>query len=153
MNTVLNFTNQEHRSLPLSLRLVRFMLGVLLVIALTTELSLSGFWQLLLSTLAIYAFITGIFGRDPLFLMLRVSIRRLPDHALNVAAQVECFAIGLICIVAGIAHHNTDSLVMALLPFFGIYPILLCAVKHDLLGYLLQTYRKDLTNDRTKKLE
>jgi hypothetical protein len=153
MNTVLNATDQYHSSLPLSLRLVRFLLGVLLVIALATELSLSGFWQLLLSAVAIYAFITGVFGRDPLFMMLRVTIRRLPDHALNVAAQVECFAIGLICIVAGIAHHNTDSLVMALLPFFGIYPVLLCAVKHDLLGYLLQSYRRDLTSDRTKKLD
>lgn len=146
MNTMLNVTDPRHSpsSLPLSLRMVRLILSILFVIAIATELSLSNFWMLVLSGLALYTFITAIFGWDPLFLLLRLSIRQLPDQALSVAAQVECFAIGLICIVAGIVNRNMDSLVMALLPFFGIYPILLCAVKHDLLNYLLQTYRRDL---------
>ncbi|WP_455365188.1 hypothetical protein [Kaarinaea lacus] len=144
MNAVLNSTSESHNSLPLSLRMVRLVLSFLLVIALVTEPSLSSIWQLSLIVLAIYALITGLFGRDPLYVLLQVSFRRLPDHALDVVAQVECFAIGLMCIVAGIVHHNANSLVMALLPFFGIYPVLLCALKHDLLGYLLQSYRRDL---------
>ena len=141
VNTVLNTTH--HNSLPISLRIMRLMLSILLVIAVVTELSLSAFWQLLLSALALYTFITGVFGRDPLFTLLRLTNLQLPDYSLGVAAQVECLSIGLICIVAGIVNHNADSLVLPLLPFFGIYPIVLCAVKHDLLGYLLQSYRND----------
>ena len=147
MNTVLKSTGGN--SLPISLRMMRLLLSALLVIIIATEWSLSSFWQLVLSALAIYTFVTGVFGRDPLFAVLRLSIRQLPDHALGVVAQLECLAIGLICIVAGIMHHNVDSLILPLLPFFGIYPILLCAVKHDLLGYLLQSYRNDMRARKT----
>ena len=79
-----------------------------------------------------------------MFAVLKLSIRQLPDHALGVVAQLECLSIGLICIAVGVMNHNADSLLLLLLPFLGIYPILLCGVKHDLLGYLLQSYRKDI---------
>lgn len=147
MDTLLGVSPRNHRLLPLSLRMVRTMLSLLLVIAITTELTLSVFWEWVLSALAIYTFVTGIFGRDPLFRLLQFSSSRLPERALDVVSQVECFLIGAICIAAGIVHHNTDSLVIALLPFFGIYPILLCAVKYDLLDHILQTYRRDLRKD------
>jgi len=143
MNTVIDAVHQKHGSLPLSLRLVRLTIGILLIIAITTELSLPVYWQFILSVLAFYTFITAVFGRDPLFSVLRLSLREPSDHALSVAEQVECFAIGLICIIAGVVNRNMDSLVMVLLPFLGIYPILLCAVKHDLLKYLLQSYRNN----------
>ena len=141
VNTVLNLPRQN--SLSLSLRLIRLVLSALLIVVVATEITLSSTWQLVLSALAIYAFVTGMFGRDPVFALLRLTNCQLPDHALGVVAQLECLSIGLICIVAGIMHHNADSLILPLLPFFGIYPILLCAVKHDLLGYLLQSYRND----------
>ena len=147
VNTVLNSTTEN--SLPISLRLMRLILSALLVIAVATELSLSGFWQLMLTALAIYTFVTGVFGRDPLFIVLRLTNLQLPDHTLGVVAQLECLSIGLICIVAGIMNRNADSLILPLLPFFGIYPILLCAVKHDLLGYLLQSYRNDMRAKKT----
>jgi len=143
MNTVIDTVHRKHGSLPLSLRLVRLTIGILLIIAVTTELSLPAYWQFILSVLAFYTFITAMFGRDPLFSVLRLSLREPSDHALTVAEQVECFAFGLICIIAGVVNRNMDSLVMALLPFLGIYPILLCAVKHDLLKYLLQSYRNN----------
>lgn len=143
VNTVIDTVHQKPGSLPLSLRLVRLTIGMLLIVAIATELLLPVYWQFILSVLAFYTFITAVFGRDPLFSVLRLSLREPSDHALSVAAQVECFAIGLICIVAGIMNRNMNSLVMTLLPFLGIYPILLCAVKHDLLSYLLQSYRKN----------
>jgi len=140
VNTTLLYTDGNF--LPISLRLARLMIGVLLVVAITLELSLSNFWIILVSTVAIYSFVTGLFGRDPLFAVLKLSIRQLPDHTLGVVAQIECLSIGLICIAVGIVNYRADSLVLAFLPFLGIYPILLCGVKHDLLGYLLQSYRK-----------
>ena len=131
----------DYTSLPLSLRVIRLIISILLAVAVVTELSLSTFWQLTLSGLAVYTLITGLFGRDPLFAVLRLSIGPLRDHALTIVAQVECFAIGFVCIVAGVVNHNADSLIMPLLPFVGIYPMLLCAVKHDLLSYLLQFFK------------
>ena len=147
MNAMLNSTGPN--LMPLSLRIARLMLSTLLVIAIATELSLSSFWKLMLSTLALYTFATGVFGRDPLFDVLRLSIRQLPNHALGIVAQLECLTIGSICFVAGIINHNADSLVLPLLPFFGVYPILLWVVKYDLLGYLLQSYRTDMHRKKT----
>ena len=147
MNAVINSTAPN--SLPVSLRMLRLMLSALLLIAVATEWSLSGFWLLVLSALALYTFVTGVFGRDPLFAVLRMSSHQLPDHTLGVVAQLECLAIGMICIIAGILNRNADSLILTLLPFLGIYPILLCAVKHDLLGYLLQSYRSEARSNKT----
>lgn len=140
--TVPNSTNQN--SLSISLRLSRIMLSALLVIAVSTETTLSGFWQLALSVLAIYTFVTGVFGRDPVFALLGYTNRQMPDHSLDVVAQVECLSIGLICFITGIAHHYTGSLIFLVLPFLGIYPIVLCIVRHDLLGYLFQSYRDEV---------
>ncbi|WP_455203025.1 hypothetical protein [Kaarinaea lacus] len=128
--------------LPLSVRMLRLMISVLFVTAITLQTSLSEFWKLALAALAVYTFVTGVFGWDPLFAVLRLSIRQLPDHALGAVSQFECLAIGLFCIAAGIMNRNEDSLIFLLLPFLGIYPILLCAVKYDLLSFLLQTYRE-----------
>ena len=146
MNTVLISNNQN--SLSISVRLVRLMVSVLSVIAVLTEVTLSGFWQSVLSLLAVYTFVTGVFGRDPLFALLRHTNREMPNYALNVVAQVECLTIGLICFMVGIMNSHAGSLIFILLPFLGIYPIVLCIVKHDLLGYLLQTYRNDLRVNR-----
>jgi hypothetical protein len=142
MNTVLIHTGDNF--LSLSLRIVRLMTGVILVVAITMEMSLSDFWKLPLSILAIYSFVTGLFGRDPLFSVLKLSVRQLPNHALGVMAQLECLFVGLVCIALGIMNRHADSLLLQLLPFLGIYPILLCGIKHDLLGYLVQSYRKDI---------
>jgi hypothetical protein len=140
VNTVLNSIKPD--SLCVSLRLLRLMLSVLLVFAVLTEPTLSDFWQILLSVLAVYTLVTGTFGRDPVFSLLRRSNRKLPENALDVVAQLECLSIGLICFVGGMSHQYTHSLLFLLLPFFGIYPIVLCIVKHDLLGFLLQSYRR-----------
>ncbi len=142
MNTTLIHTSGN--ILPLSLRIVRLMISVMLVIAIMVETSLSDNWKLVLSILAIYTFVTGLFGRDPVFAVLKLSIRQLPNRALDVVAQIECLTIGVMCIAVGIMNRHTDSLVLPLLPLLGIYPILLCGVKHDLLGYLLQSYRNDM---------
>ena len=107
VNTVLNRASQY--SLSISLRIVRLMLSVLLITAVSTELTLSDFWHVALSILAIYTFVTGLFGRDPLLALLRRTNRRIPDHALDLVAQLECLFIGLICIVAGIIHHHVNS--------------------------------------------
>lgn len=140
MNTVLNSIKPD--SLSISLRLLRLMLSALLVFAVATEPTLSDFWQLLLSVLAVYTLITGIFGRDPVLAHLRRRNNQLPVNVLDTVAQLECLSIGLICFVAGMIHQYTHSLVFLALPFFGIYPIVLCVVKHDLLGFLLQSYRR-----------
>jgi len=142
VNTTLIRTGDNF--LPLSLRIVRLMIGVILVVAVTQEMLLSDSWTLVLSALAIYSIVTSLFGRDPLFALLKLSIPQLPDHALGVVAQLECLSIGLICIAVGIMNNHVDSLLLPLLPFLGIYPILLCGVKHDLLGCLLQSYRRDM---------
>ena len=142
MNTVLTSTSQ--RTLPISLRIVRVMVSVVLSIAIYTDMTLSGTWTLALSGLAIYTFVTAVLGEDPIVALLRRTNSQVPGHALDVVAQVECLAIGLICFVTGIVRYHPDSLIFLLLPFFGIYPIVLCIVRHDLLGYLLQSYRNDL---------
>jgi len=142
MNTVLNSTSQN--SLSISLRLSRIMLSALLVIAVTTELTITSFWQVALSVLAIYTFVTGVFGRDPVFALLGYTSRQLPDHSLDMVAQMECLSIGLICFVTGLVHQYTGSIIFLVLPFLGIYPIVLCIVRHDLLGYLFQSYRDDI---------
>lgn len=131
-------------SLSISLRIGRLLLGVFLGFAVSAESSISIFWQLALSGLAIYTFMTGLNGRDPLLALLRRGNHQMSDQVLDVVAQLECLSIGLICIVAGILNNHAESLVFRVLPFLGIYSILLCAVKRDLLGYLLQSYRKDL---------
>ena len=133
----------ERNSLPISLRLMRLILGFLLLFSLAVEKPFSEIWELVLTFTCAYALITGLFGKDPLFAILRLSIGPLPDYTLNVLAQLECLSVGVICIVAGILNFNVDSVVVLILPFIGIYPIMLCAIKHDLLGYLILSYRND----------
>ena len=140
MTTVLNSSRTD--SLSISLRLLRVMLSALLVYAVATEPAITGFWQLLLSVLAVYTFITGVNGRDPVFALLRHNNRLLPEHTLDMLSRLECLAIGSICFVAGIFNQFHNSFVFLLLPFLGIYPIVLCIIRHDLLGYLLQSYRR-----------
>ncbi len=129
--------------LPISLRTMHLILGSVIFYGLAIEQAFSGYWETVLSVLAGYAFITGIFGKDPLFAILKLSVRPLPDYALGVVAQLECLFIGLVCIAAGVMNLNVNSIVVIILPFLGIYPVLLCAVKHDLLGYLILSYRRD----------
>ena len=117
MDTVFETNSRDY--LPLSLRLLRLTLGVLLIAAIITEISLSKFWQITFSILAFYTLTTGVFGRDPLFCVLRLSNRQMPDHTLGLVAQLECLSIGVICIVAGILNRGSDSLILQLLPFLG----------------------------------
>lgn len=142
MNAVLDKTSNN--LLSISLRLVRMIIGLLLLIVLATETNLSNVWQLTFAAVALYTLVTALSGRDPVIAILKFSKHQLPDQALSLVAQVECLSIGLLCIIAGILNHHSDSLVLRMLPFVGIYPIILCAVKYDLLGYLLRSYRKDL---------
>lgn len=141
MNTALNY--RDNNSLSISLRLVRLVLGALLVFILLTEISLTIFWQVFFVVLALYSLLTGVFGRDPVFALFGLTTHQLPDHTLGMIAQLECLSLGLICIVVGVMNRNVDSLVFPILPFLGIYPVLLCAIKHDLLGFLLQSYRNE----------
>lgn len=140
MKTVLKTAKSD--SLTISLRLLRFMLSAVLVFAVLTEPAVTNYWQVTLSALAVYTFITAVIGRDPLFARIRRGNKPLSENALDLIAQVECFSIGLICFIAGMLIHFTNSLVFMLLPFLGIYPIVLCLMKHDLLGFLLQSYRR-----------
>lgn len=135
--------------LPISLRLVRLVISVLLAVTVLTEPALSVFWQVVFSVLSLYSIVTGLMGSDPFFKLLRTSRGPRLNQALGVAAQLECFFIGSVCIVIGVMFHNMDSLVLRYLPFVGIYPILLCAVQHDLLGFLLQSYRRDVPPNKT----
>lgn len=140
VKTVLNSGKPD--SLTISLRLLRLMLTAVLVFAVITEPAVTGYWQISLPALAIYTFITAAIGRDPLFNYFRQGSKPLSDNALDVIAQVECFSIGVICFAAGMFIHFTNSVVYMLLPFLGIYPIVLCMMKHDLLGFLLKSYRR-----------
>lgn len=135
--------------LPISLRIVRLVISALLAVTVITEPALAGFWQVVFSFLSLYTFVTGLVGSDPFFKLLRTPRVSLINQALGVVAQMECFFIGLLCIVIGVMFHNMDSLVLRYLPFIGIYPILLCAVKHDLLGFLLQSYRRDVPPNKS----
>lgn len=135
-------TRGKPDSLTISLRLLRLILSAVLVFAVTNEPAVTGYWQITLSSLAIYTLITGAIGRDPLFAYFRQKNKPLSDNALDIIAQAECFSIGVICFVAGMFIHFTNSVVFMLLPFLGIYPIVLCMMKHDLLGFLLKSYRR-----------
>jgi len=139
VNTVLNFNRPD--SLCISLRLLRLMLSALLVFAVMTEPAITGFWQLIMSVLAVYTFITAVNGRDPVFAVFRRGSRPLPAHMLDVFARLECLSIGVICFAAGMMNEYHNSLIFLMLPFLGIYPIVLCIIRHDLLGFLLQSYR------------
>jgi hypothetical protein len=147
MNSLL--ASETPNLLPISLRLVRLLISVLLAIIVATEPLISDSWKMAFSVLSLYTFLTGLFGKDPLFALFRTPSRPLLNQALGVIAQLECFFVGLVCIVAGVMYHNTDSLILRFLPFVGIYPILLCAVKHDLLGYLLGSYHRGMPTDKT----
>lgn len=129
--------------LNLSQRMGRTIVGLLLVAVVTTEALLPWPWLLALAALAAYTIVTGIFDWDPLLRQLRQSHPQLPDKKLSFTAQLECAAIGTMCIAAGILFRGSDSILLNVLPFLGIYPILICATKHDLLAYLLQSYRRD----------
>lgn len=140
VNTVMNTKRVD--SLSISLRLLRLILSMLLAFAVSTEPAIMGSWQLILSVLAVYTFITAINGRDPVLARLRRSRRQLPEHALDLVSRLECLSIGLICFLAGMLIQFSDSLLFLALPFLGIYPIVLCIMRHDLLGFLLQSYRR-----------
>ena len=140
VSAVLNSNRLD--SLSISLRLLRVMLSALLIYAVAAEPLITGFWQLLLSVLAVYTFITGVNGRDPLLALLRHNNRQRSEHTLDFVARLECLSIGSICFAAGMFNQFHNSIVFLLLPFLGIYPIVLCIIRHDLLGYLLQSYRR-----------
>ena len=142
MNVAHNATSSD--KLSLSLRLMRLLLSILLFVIIGTEFSLSGLWQLVLVTLALYALVTGLFGSDPVFVTLGLSTLRSSDHELSIAAQLECLAIGLTCIAAGVMNRDMDSVTISVLPFVGVYAIVICAVRHDLLGYLIKSYQKQI---------
>jgi len=129
-------------SLSISLRLLRLTLSALFVFAVVAEPDVTGFWKLILSVLAVYTFITAINGRDPVLSVLRRGNSKIPEHTLDMIARLECLSIGLICFAVGMLNHFSHSLVFMMLPFLGIYPIVLCIIRHDLLGFLLQSYHR-----------
>lgn len=149
MNYIINHTGSNY--LPLSLRIVRLMISVLLVVTMLEEMVPWGLWKYALVFVAVYTLVTGLFGKDPLFLLFKLPNCEIPNHTLGMLAQIECLSIGLICIAVGIMYRHTDSFFLQLLPFLGVYPVLLCAVKHDLLSYLLQSYNKDIRTKKTRE--
>lgn len=136
--------------LTLSQRIARVMLSTILVIVASTETSLTISWLLVLSAIAMYSMVTGILGWDPLLKLLKHSHPQLPDQKLSFAAQLECLAFGAICVTVGILFRGSDSVLLNILPFLGIYPILICAIKYDLLAYLLLSYRRGLPTRRSE---
>ena len=121
--------------------MLRLILSAVLVFAVAAKPAVSGYWQIILSGLAIYTLITGAIGKDPVLACFRQKNKPFSDNALDIIAQVECFSIGSNCFVAGMFAHFTHAVVFMLLPFLGIYPIVLCMMKHDLPGFLLKSYR------------
>ena len=130
------------KSLSLSRRIARMIVSVILVVIVMTEDSLPAPWLLVLSAITVYTIVTGLLGWDPLLKLLQLEHLQLPDQPLSFAAQLECAAIGGVCIGMGIFYRSPDSLLLSLLPFLGIYPILICAIKYDLLDYILRSYRR-----------
>jgi hypothetical protein len=128
--------------LTLSQRIARILVSIILVVIVTTEASPPTTWLLALSAIAVYAIVTGLLGWDPILKLLKQSHPHLPDQKLSFAAQLECAGFGAICVAIGVLFRDSDSVLLRVLPFLGIYPILLCAIKYDLLAYLLHSYRR-----------
>lgn len=126
--------------LTLSQRIARIMVSTILIAVVTTDTPPPTPWLLVLSVVTVYAIATGLLGWDPLLKLLRQSHAQLPNQKLSLAAQLECAGFGAVCVTVGILYRGSDSLLLNLLPFLGIYPIVICAIKHDLLAYLLQSY-------------
>lgn len=137
-----NKTHHTNRFLTLSQCISRIIVSIILVAVVTSEAMLPTPWLLVLSAIALYTIVTGFIGRDPLLKLLKQSHPQLPDQKLSFAAQLECAAIGMICITIGILYRSSDTLLLRLLPFLGIYPILICAIKYDVLSHLLQSYSR-----------
>ena len=130
--------------LTLSQRIARIIVGIILIAIVATEVTLTTPWSVVLSIIAVYTLSTGLSGSDPLLKRLKHAYPQLPDHKLNVAAQLECTAIGAVFIAAGVLYRGSDSVLLRILPFLGIYPLLICAIKYDLLAYLMHSYRQSL---------
>ena len=135
--------------LTLSQRIARIMVSVILVVVVTTEASLGTPWLLVLSAIVVYTIVTGFLGWDPILKLLKQSNPQLPYQKLSFAAQLECAGIGSICIAVGFLFRGSDSVLLSLLPFLGIYPIIICAIKYDLLAHLLQSYRRGFVKSDT----
>ncbi|KPJ95766.1 MAG: hypothetical protein AMJ53_02080 [Gammaproteobacteria bacterium SG8_11] len=135
-----NSTYTVRKHLTLSQRIARILASIILVVVVTTEALLPLSWSLTLSAIAVYTISTGLSGWDPILKLLKQSQLLQPDQKLGIAAQFECAAIGAVCVTVGFLYSSSDSVVLRLLPFFGIYPILICAIKYDLLSYLLHSY-------------
>ena len=134
--------------LLLSQRIARIILGTILIVVVTTEAALTMSWLLVLSAIALYAMLTGFSGWEPLLQLLKLSHPQLPDHKLSLTPQFECAVFGMIFVLVGVLYRGSDSILLRLLPFLGIYPILICAIKHDLLAYVLQSYRRGLATGK-----
>ena len=135
------------KCLALSQRIARILVSTILCAVVLGETALPMMWKVILVTVAIYTLLSGISGCDPWLARLRqrqVNSASTPliNHKLNAAAQLECAAIGVLCVAAGIFNRGSGSVWLNLLPFLGIYPILLCAIKHDVLAYLVDSYRQ-----------
>ena len=131
--------------LTLSQRIARVIVSTILMTIVATDALLPTPWLVVLFAIAIYTIITGILGWDPILKQLKKSQPQLPDQTLSFAAQFECASFGVICIAVGVFYRGSDSILLNLLPFLGIYPILICAIKYDLLAYLVQSYRRSIT--------
>ena len=130
--------------LTLSQRIARIMASTILMSIVATEALLATPWLLVLSALSVYSIVTGISGWDPILNKLKQSHPQLPDQMLSLATQLECATFGLACIAVGVFYRGSDSILLNLLPLLGIYPILICAIKHDLLALLVQSYRRGI---------
>jgi len=140
------------KCLTLSQRIARVLVSIILCASILGETALPISWIVLLVSLATYTLLSGISGWDPWLARLKQrqasTNSTLPyNHKLNSAAQLECATIGVLCVAAGIFNRGSGSLWLNLLPFLGIYPILLCAIKYDVLAYLVDSYRQ--TSSRT----
>jgi hypothetical protein len=135
--------------LTLSQRIARILVSIMLLAVFTTEVSLPTHWLVILSVIAVYTIVTGLLGWDPLLKRLKLSHPQLPDQKLTCAAQLECIVIGAIFVGVGILYRGSDSALLRILPFLGIYPIFICAIKCDLLAYLLQSYRQSFASRDT----
>ena len=140
-----NKAHNTNKLLTLSQRIARIIVSIILVAVVTKESLLAAPWLLVLFIIAVYIIATGLLGWDPLLKLVKQSYPQFSDQKLSFVAQLECATIGVVCIVMGILYRDSDMLLLRLLPFFGIYPILICAIKHDLLSYLLQSYSRSFT--------
>ena len=139
----------DSKFLTLSQRIARVLVSIMLLTVVTTEVSLPALWLVVLSIIAVYTVVTGLLGWDPLLKRLKLSNPQLSDQKLTCAAQLECITIGAIFVGVGILYRGSDTVLLRILPFLGIYPIFICAIKYDLLAYLLQSYRRSFASRDT----